>query len=391
VTTRSVQLLRVVHARPGVTRAEASRVLGIGTGAATELVSRLQAAGLVGERPAAPSGSRGRPTTALVAHPSGPLVAAASITHENWQVDAVELGGRVVSSLSGEHRGGDPAPVLAAVRAAVDRLGPRVRGVGVAMTGPVSRDQRAEASGLGWHDLDLRPLRSGAQVFVAGNDAMLAGAAESSRGAAAGATVALHVRIAAGLGGAIVSSGRVVTGAIGAAGEFGHLPFGDPSRPCSCGASGCWGNEVDGNALARLLGRPAPPDPIAYARRVITAAGAPPEQPAGTPVEPPAGPVEPPVGTPAERVAVDTVARALGRGVAGLVNGLDPDLVTIGGLGVELLAAAPDAVHEAYVAGLMRFRRASAPPVVAAALGDDGPIVGAAEEAWSALLETLPA
>jgi predicted NBD/HSP70 family sugar kinase len=367
VTTRSAQLLRAVHARPGVTRAEAARLIGVGTGAATELVGRLSAAALLYEEPAAPSGFRRRPTTVLRPHPSGPLVAAASITQESWQVDAVELGGRVVTSAAGAHRGGDPAPVLATVRAAIAALGERVRGVGLAITGPVSRDQRVDASGLGWHDLDLRPLGIGAEVFVAGNDAMLAAAAESSRGAAAGASVALHVRIAAGLGGAIVTEGRVITGALGAAGEFGHLPFGDPALPCSCGAAGCWGNEVDGNALARILDRPAPPDPIAYARRVIASDDA------------------------RELAAVRGVATALGRGVAGLVNALDPDLVTLGGLGVDLLAAAPDEVHTAYHNGLMTFRRDTAPPVLPARLGDDGPIVGAAEEAWNALLETLPA
>ncbi|MFI5952733.1 ROK family protein [Cryptosporangium sp. NPDC051539] len=362
MTTRSVQLLSLVHARPGLTRAEAARLLGVGTGAVTELVGRLTAAGLLSEGPAAPSGARGRPTTTLLPHPAGPLVAAASITHETWQVDAVELGGGVVGSLGGAHRGGDPAAVLGAVATAIRQL-PRIRGVGVAVTGPVSRDHRVDSPALGWHDVDLTPLGTGADVFVAGNDAMLAAAAESGRGAAAEASIALHVRVAAGLGGGIVAGGRIVTGALGAAGEFGHMPFGDPSLRCPCGASGCWGNGVDGNALARLLGRPAPPDPIAYARRVIAS------------------------GAPAERHAVRTAAAALGRGIAGLVNGLDPDLVTVGGLGVELLGAAPDAVEAAYRDGLMTFRRRSAPPVVAAALGDDGPIVGAAGEAWAALID----
>ncbi|TQS39652.1 ROK family transcriptional regulator [Cryptosporangium phraense] len=368
MTTRSAQLLRLVHARPGITRAEAARLLGVSTGAATELVGRLTAAEVLTEGPAAPSGARGRPTTVLLPHPAGPLVAAASITSENFQVDVVELGGTVVGSVSANHGDRDPAPVLAAVTDAIRALTPentRLRGVGIAITGPVSRDQRVDSSGLGWHGVDLRPLKGEADVFVAGNDAMLAAAAESGRGAAAEASIALHVRVAAGIGGGIIAGGRIVTGALGAAGEFGHLPFGDPRRRCSCGASGCWGNEVDGTALARLLGRPAPPDPIAYARRVIASDDA------------------------DARAATRTVAAELGRGIAGLVNGLDPDLVTVGGLGVELLEAAPDAVQNAYRDGLMTFRRGSAPPVVAAALGDDGPIVGAAEEAWGLVLDEV--
>jgi predicted NBD/HSP70 family sugar kinase len=212
--------------------------------------------------------------------------------------------------------------------------------------------------------VDLTAIWPGA-VFVAGNDATLAAAAESTRGAATGAAVALHLRIEGGLGGAVVDHGRVMVGARGAGGEFGHMPFGDPAVPCGCGASGCWGTAVDGTALARLLGHPEPPDPVTYARRVIAATTEP------------------------ERAAVRTVATALGRGMAGLVNGLDADLVTLGGLGADLLAAAPAEIEAAYRAGLMSFRRAAPPPVLPAALGADGPRAGAGEEAWSRLLTHL--
>jgi predicted NBD/HSP70 family sugar kinase len=206
-------------------------------------------------------------------------------------------------------------------------------------------------------------------LFVAGNDASLAAAAESARGAAAGASVAVHLRVEGGLGGAVVDHGRLLVGALGAAGEFGHMPFGDPAIICPCGAAGCWGTAVDGTALARMLRRPPPPDPVSYARRIIADAA----DPAAW----------------RERAAVGTAAAALGRGIAGVVNALDPDLVTLGGVGADLLAAAPDELATAYRAGLMSFRRATPPPVVPAALADDGPIAGAGEEAWSSLLTRL--
>jgi predicted NBD/HSP70 family sugar kinase len=157
----------------------------------------------------------------------------------------------------------------------------------------------------------------------------------------------------------------VLIGATGAAGEFGHMPFGDPAITCLCGAQGCWGTTVDGTALARLLGRPTPRDQVTFARRLIT-----------SPTE-------------EERPAVRAVARNLGRGIGGLVNAVDADLVTLGGLGADLLTAAPDDLQLAYLAGLMAYRRDDPPPIVPAALGDEGPIAGAAEEAWSALLLTL--
>lgn len=372
MTTRSTELLRVVHHRPGVTRADAARLLGVGTGAATELVTKLSRAELLVQAPAAPSGTRGRPTTVLLPHPKGPLVLAVAITHEAWRIDVVELGGTTAASRTQRHAATEWVAVRTAVAAAIEDLlaayAQRPRAIGVSVPGTVSRSFRLDASGLNWHDVDLTELWPAADVFVAGNDATLAATAESSRGAAAGAAVALHLRIEAGLGGAVVENGRPVIGARGAAGEFGHMPFGDPAVRCPCGARGCWGSEVDGAALARLLGDPAPRDPITYARRTIAAART----------------------DPAALAAVEAVGAALGRGIAGLVNGLDADLVTVGGLGADLLDTVPDAIHSAYRDGLMLIHRDSPPPVLPATLGDDdGPIAGAAEEAWSALLPRL--
>lgn len=367
--TRSTELLQAAHAQPGITRAEAARLLGIGTGAATETVARLTQARLLAEVPASPSGTRGRPTMALVPHPQGPLVLAASITHETWRVDVVELGGAVLDGEEGRHGAGWAAlarTLAAAIGRLRDSYADRPRALGLAVPGTVSPAGRLDAATLLWRDIDLRELWPDAPVLVARNDASLAAAAEFRRGAAVGATVALHLHVEAGLGGAVVDHGTVLAGATGAGGEFGHMPFGDPAVLCPCGARGCWGTAVDGTALARLLGRTAPPDHVAYARRLIRTAT-----------------------DPRERAAVEAVAQALGRGIAGLVNGVDADLVTLGGLGIDLLEAARPQVDAAYVAGLMAYRRDAPPPVLPAALGDDGPVAGAAEVAWSALLPTL--
>jgi len=374
MATRSIELLRAAHAHPGITRAAAARLLGLSTGAATEIVARLSQAELLSETPAAPSGVRGRPTTVLGPHPQGPLVLATAITHETWRVDVVELGGSVVATREGQHHADWPtvAEVLTGTIAALrDRYADRPRALGLAVPGTVTPAHRLDAATLLWRDIDLRELWPDASVFVAGNDATLAASAESHRGAATGASVALHLRIEAGLGGAIVDHGTTLLGATGAAGEFGHMPFGDPAVACPCGARGCWGTAVDGTALARLLGGPAPPDHVAYARRLINAT-------AGSSAESP------------ERTAVRSVATALGRGIAGLVNGVDADLVTLGGLGIDLLAAVPEDLDTAFRAGLMGYRRDRPPLILPAALGDDGPIAGAAEEAWSALFASLP-
>ena len=362
---RAVAMLAAVHAHPGLTRAEASRLLGIGTGGAAEVVGTLVGEGLLAEGPPVPTATRGRPTRQLTAHPVGPVVLAVGMSHASWRVDAVELGGASIDSLVGQHAGESAAATLGRLGDVVaqlrDRLGDRVRGLGVSAPGVVLDERYVDAVSLGWHGVDLTVIWPDADLVVVDNDATLAAVAEFRRGAAVDARSALHLRIDAGLGGALIDGGRLVGGARGTAGEFGHLPLGDPAVRCACGARGCWGTAVDGGALARLLGEPAPEDPGTYGRQVIARAAD---------------------GDGAARAAVGAVATVLGRGIAGLVNALDPDVVTLGDLAADLLAAAPDEVHTACSAGLMRFRREAPPPVVPAALGEVGPLTGAAERVW---------
>ena len=91
-TTAQATLLRAVHGQQGVTRAALAQELGMPSGFAAETVARLVAARLLSEEPAPPTGSRGRPTTLLRAHPGGPLAAVAAITQETWTVAVTELG-----------------------------------------------------------------------------------------------------------------------------------------------------------------------------------------------------------------------------------------------------------------------------------------------------------
>ena len=162
----------------------------------------------------------------------------------------------------------------------------------------------------------------------------------------------------------MLNAGRAVLGAHGMAGEFGHMPFGDPGLRCACGAMGCWNTSLNGYAVARQLGDPPPPDEVSYLRGVLAAGRA---------------------GQPGAMSALGEVARSLGRGTAGLVNALDPHVVTVGGLGRDLLELAGEPAGQAYRAGLMAFR-APAPPLVPARLGDEAPLIGAAEEAFSLAL-----
>ncbi len=238
----------------------------------------------------------------------------------------------------------------------------------MSVPGTVVGSRLASAPNLGWHDVDLSALwpRYDRDVpLLAGNDATFAAIAESRHGAGSGAGTMVYLHFDAGVGGAIVDGDRVVLGANGTAGEFGHMPFGDPAQRCRCGAMGCWNTSLDGYALARALGQPMPADEV--------------ELPA-------AGPGRRPDAAAGGCRRGQAAARAFGRGAAGLVNALDPHLIAVGGPGRELLDVAGGHVTAAYHDGLMAFRTLPPPPLVPARLLADGPLLGAAEQCFDRVL-----
>ncbi|BBX68884.1 ROK family transcriptional regulator [Mycolicibacterium psychrotolerans] len=356
----AAELLGVVRAEPGITRAAAAAHLGIGSGGASELIARMRAVRLLDEAPA-PARGRGRPTTVLGGHDEGPLVLAAELRAADWRLALAGVDGRPDVVAHHEYRGDlDDAlgRLASAIGTAYRRNANRLTAVSVSVAGTVSDARLVQFTPRGRRDVDLTvliakiPRRAGVSVLV-GNDATLAGLAEARTGAARAATTALFLMVAKGVGGALVVHGEPVSGAHGAAGEYGHIPFGDPALVCPCGARGCWDLTVDGRAMARHLGADEPADPVDYLHGLSERRDA------------------------ETRRAFRKVAASLGRGTGALVNLHDPQVVTLGGVAALLRAHATEEFEAAYRDALMAFRKESPPPVRDAQHGEDGPLHGA--------------
>jgi glucokinase len=128
--------------------------------------------------------------------------------------------------------------------------------VGVGVPGMLSRDgtlvfapNLQSASGA---DLAVvMTARLGRAVELA-NDADAAAVAEHRLGAARGIDEFVMVTLGTGIGGGVVSEGRLVRGAHGFAGEIGHLVIDTSGPRCPCGKRGCWERYASGAGVARL-------------------------------------------------------------------------------------------------------------------------------------------
>ena len=130
------------------------------------------------------------------------------------------------------------------------------------------------------------------------------------------------ITMGTGIGGAVLLDGRVLRGANGMAGEFGHMQVVPDGQPCECGRRGCWEQYSSGNALVRnartlmveqpsVLEEMSEGHPDRVTGPMVTAAA---EE-----------------GDLVARAAFASIGDWLGVGAANLVAALDPEIVVIGG------------------------------------------------------------
>ena len=303
----------------------------------------------------------------------------------------VDEFGVVLDCVRRETPGNAVVAVEEAIVSVVDDLCARVEAatlgtvvaVGVGAAGWVSTDRSTVlfSPHLAWRNTSLRAdlaERMPLPVWV-DNDANAAAWAEYRFGAARGHDTAACVTLGTGIGGGVISGGRVQRGAFGVAGEWGHTRVVPDGRRCVCGNRGCWEQYASGRALARAgqeLVEVAPAAASALLARVNGDAS----RVSGADVTAAAL-----AGDPAAIGLVQEVGTWLGEGMMTIAMIIDPSVIVVGGgvsaLGELLLGPA----RERFTAALPGRGYRPAAEIVAASLGADAGMIGAADLARNKL------
>ncbi|TRZ81233.1 MAG: ROK family protein [Actinobacteria bacterium] len=132
---------------------------------------------------------------------------------------------------------------------------------GVGCGGPMSPDGEL-VSNLHipeWRDFPLRSkLQDLLQMTVhIDNDAKALVQGEVWCGAVAGQTDVVGMVVSTGVGGGIISGGKVLNGRIGNAGHIGHVIVEPDGRLCACGSHGCLEAHASGRSIEAITGKPA--------------------------------------------------------------------------------------------------------------------------------------
>lgn len=210
-------------------------------------------------------------------------------------------------------------------------------------------------------------------------DTHVAALAEGRFGAAVGLTDYVYMTVSTGIGGGIVTGGRLMGGVDGMAGELGHLTVDMDGLECTCGATGHLERYTSGTGIARSArealaeGRPAP----ILAAIALSIAPAPLEGVHVATAEE--------AGDPLAAELMDRSRRAFAAAMVSIVNVFAPERIIVGGgvasgQGERLLGPARDAVKR------HAFKmQASRVEIVPAALGDDVGLIGSVPLVRSAL------
>ncbi len=258
-----------------------------------------------------------------------------------WRI-GIDLGGTKIEALAlspdGEERGrlrvqtprGDYGATLDAIVSLVaacrDGLADSdIAGIGIGIPGSLSpKTGLVRNANSTW--LNGRPLLGDLKTrfewpLAIENDANCFALSEAADGAAAGRRTVFGVILGTGVGGGIVSDGRLLPGRNSVAGEWGHnpLPWPDAAEleapACYCGKRGCIETFLSGPALEKqyfaLSGQEA--EAKAVAERAIA-------------------------GEAAAQTALAVYATRLAKSLATVINIVDPDAIVFGG-GVSNIAA----------------------------------------------------
>lgn len=303
--------------------------------------------------------------------PTSPLAIGIDVGGTHLRAAAVSAEGAITGLVRRPSQVDDPAALAIGIASAVSEVSTRVSDlpdrtpVGLGFAGLVTRDGGfLYGPNVGVGATPLRELveRATGRRTVVINDATAAVLAEQRVGAARGHDDVVMFTLGTGVGGGVVSGGRLVTGAHGFAGELGHILVEPGGRPAASGILGTLEGYASGPAVARAAAQAS--------ARGIDGARAVDAQGVVAAAE---------TGEPWAIAILEDVGHWLAVAAASLAAVLDPTMVVIGGgAGVAMARWTLPVVQRELPELVMGGHVRPEVRVVLAELGDGAGLVGAA-------------
>lgn len=261
-------VFNLIRTRQPISRADLARISGLQRSTISLIVEDLirERWVLEGSTGRLPRGRR--PTFLELNHQRA--VIALDIHPAQTTVAVTDLGGKIVAQ-NVVSLPADPdkaiAPIVTAIRKLIaDHSDKSFDGVGISLPGRADPQSKKPifAPNVSWpmQSLQSKIHRATGLRVEMENVANACALSEVWFGDSDGLNDLVVVNVSEGIGTGIFSNGRLLRGANGMAGEFGHVEMERDGHPCGCGGRGCWETVASNRAGLRyykeISGRSAP-------------------------------------------------------------------------------------------------------------------------------------
>ncbi|MGO1973555.1 MAG: ROK family protein [Propionibacteriaceae bacterium] len=251
--THEERVLAALRAHGALSRSELVPRVGLSRTTLSEITASLLARGaiVVADTDASIRAGSGRPAERLVLDPGAGQVIGVDFGHRRVHVAVADASHNVIASGREEYANGTPwSQRISTAFDLIDRLSREtgvhygaLQAIGIGVPGPYT-GKTSENRSVDWKK-ELTPNgvddafeeRFDAPVFVDNNTRLAALAEASNRPDTVDNLI--YLRLSDGVGGGLVVSGRLVSGARGFAGELGHVTANQTGATCRCGKRGC--------------------------------------------------------------------------------------------------------------------------------------------------------
>ncbi|HEY5981969.1 MAG TPA: ROK family protein [Anaerolineales bacterium] len=376
-------VMRLIYEAAPLSRAQVASKTGLNKSTVSSLVSDLLERHLIHETGFNSIGA-GRPATQLEVNAAAGAVVAVQLGVDFVAAALVDFVGRVLwRKQIGVGADDSQQETIRQTRALVDEavdLSRKERlpvlGLSFAMPGTVDleKGELIFAPNLKWRDVPFRKIFSMDHVKVyVENDANAAAVGEHLFGGAQHVRDFIFVFAGVGLGGGLFLNDRLYRGKGGHAGEIGHTAIlAEPlQQQCQCGNLGCWETYANQASIFQRVQKRLDSAPGVQSRIPVLMAER------KTPLSLPIIKQAADDGDEVARGALSDAGSALGTGMAGLINILNPEKIILGGpvsiAGDYLLPSIRKSAEQRAMPGIVAQTE-----INLSAFGPDASLIGAA-------------
>ncbi|HHW12990.1 MAG TPA: ROK family transcriptional regulator [Firmicutes bacterium] len=316
-TNNKAQILRCVKAKHVVSKRELTEELGLSTTTVATFIRELEEENLILNSGIARS-TGGRRSLLYQLNPDYCYTLGLDLQVDRIVGVLLDFKGDVQAEKEVAFQGRDEWQVVPLLKTFIHDLlathkipWAKLGGIGIGVPGVLNNEAEIIdfAPNLGWKNVDLPAMLALDKPVYLENEANAGALGEVEFGLGRNVGHLAYISVGMGIGCGLIIDHRLFSGHLRNAGEFGHMTVEPEGLPCRCGNRGCWEVYASNAAALRMYAEETGNQQITFPEFLLKCHE---DDHCATNV-------------------LQTVSKYLGLGIASVINGLNPEMVIIGG------------------------------------------------------------